>query len=110
MQIRFWQKSASAARHGGERLLKNGREVARLRLLFLAPLTFTILAIVTMLMLALYWHEHQSVQQGVIVSAPRPRISTMTAFVTMLARFRRSWTPFSVTPPCKPRPTEAPHA
>ncbi|HIJ89356.1 MAG: diguanylate cyclase [Desulfobulbaceae bacterium] len=44
----------------------NGREVVRLRLLFLAPLTIAILAIVTALMLALYWHEHQSVQKGVM--------------------------------------------
>lgn len=43
-----------------------GREIARLRLLFLVPLAVAILAIITALTLALYQHEHQSVQQGVL--------------------------------------------
>ena len=47
-------------------IVGKGREIARLRLLFLVPLTFAILAIITVLTLVLYRHEHQYVQQGVI--------------------------------------------
>jgi diguanylate cyclase (GGDEF)-like protein len=46
--------------------LGNGREVTRLRLLFLAPLAAAIFAIVAVLVFALYWHEHKAVDQGVL--------------------------------------------
>ncbi len=47
-------------------LYRSGRETLRLRLLFLVPLTVSILAIVAALTLALYQHEHQAVERGVL--------------------------------------------
>ncbi len=66
MQAESGQKSKSATRHGTLGLLGDGREVTRLRLLFLVPLAIAILAILMALMFALYWHEHNSVQKGVM--------------------------------------------
>lgn len=43
-----------------------GHEVMRLRLLFLMPLTFAIIAIIAALTLTLYRHEHQALLQGVL--------------------------------------------
>ena len=48
-------------------LFERGKEVKRLRLLFLAPLAFSILCIILMLMFTLYRQGHQSIQQGVIL-------------------------------------------
>jgi len=59
-------ESQLLSRKEGNGLFVRGKEVTRLRLLFLAPLAFAILFIVMMLMLTLYQHGHQSVQQGVI--------------------------------------------
>lgn len=47
-------------------IFADGREIARLRWLFLAPLTLSILVIIATLVFVLYWHEHRSVQQGVL--------------------------------------------
>lgn len=44
----------------------DGREVLRLRLLFLAPLAIAIVAITVALMLALYWHEQRLIHQGML--------------------------------------------
>ena len=67
MQAEKGRKSGSAAGHGVLGLLRDGgSEVARLRLLFLMPLAFAIIAIVTALMSALYWHGHKMVDKGVM--------------------------------------------
>lgn len=43
-----------------------GRETLRLRLLFLVPLGIAIIAIIAVLTLALYLHEHQTVHKGIM--------------------------------------------
>lgn len=60
------QHSAGQAETIPYEISGKGREIARLRLLFLVPLAVAILAIITALTLALYRHEHESVQQGVL--------------------------------------------
>ncbi|MDP1681933.1 MAG: hypothetical protein Q8L39_09185 [Burkholderiales bacterium] len=60
------QSTASQAEPASTGSPGNGREVTRLRLLFLAPLAAAIFAIVAALVLALYQHEHKTVDQGVL--------------------------------------------
>lgn len=66
MQADRTVESQPSSKNGDAGLFVRGKEVARLRLLFLAPLAFAILFIVMMLVFTLYRHGHQSVQQGVI--------------------------------------------
>lgn len=47
-------------------LFGTGREVTRLRLMFLVPLAFAIILIITVLVYVLYWHQHKSVQNDVL--------------------------------------------
>jgi diguanylate cyclase (GGDEF)-like protein len=44
----------------------DGRETLRLRLLFLVPLGVAIIAIIAVLILALYQHEHKTMHQGIM--------------------------------------------
>lgn len=60
------RRSAGRTEQASMKTLATGREVARLRLLFLAPLAVAILAILAALVFGLYRHEHRSVQQGVM--------------------------------------------
>lgn len=59
--------SAGKAEQASIAILGKGREVVRLRLLFLVPLAVAILSVLMALVFTIYWHEHhRSVQQGVM--------------------------------------------
>ena len=60
------QHPTDQAEQASIRGVGNGREVIRLRLLFLVPLAIAILAIVAVLIFVLYQHEHTSVDKSVL--------------------------------------------